>query len=73
MEIILQAKQAANPNFAFMSKRHHLFQFYKHVRWLMQTGLYEYAEEVRQREEEETRAEVEEQERKAAALAEKEL
>ncbi|KAF9542154.1 hypothetical protein EC957_002305 [Mortierella hygrophila] len=73
MEIILQAKQAANPNFAFMSKRHHLFQFYKHVRWLMQTGLYEYAEEVRQREEEEARAEQEELERKAAALAEKEL
>ncbi|KAK5816603.1 hypothetical protein F5H01DRAFT_412698 [Linnemannia elongata] len=73
MEIILQAKQAANPNFAFMSKRHHLFQFYKHIRWLMQTGLYEYAEEVRQREEEEARAEQEEQERKAAVLAEKEL
>ncbi|KAF8933078.1 hypothetical protein BGZ47_011052 [Haplosporangium gracile] len=73
MEIILQAKQAANPNFAFMSKRHHLFQFYKHVRWLMQTGLYEYAEEVRRREEEEARAEQEELERKVAALAEKEL
>ncbi|KAF9907527.1 hypothetical protein EC991_010823 [Linnemannia zychae] len=72
MEIILQAKQATNPNFAFMSKRHHLFQFYKHVRWLMQTGLYEYAEEVRQREEEEMRAEQEELDRKAAMLAEKE-
>ncbi|KAF9124459.1 hypothetical protein BGW39_008195 [Mortierella sp. 14UC] len=72
MEIILQAKQATNPNFAFMSKRHHLFQFYKHVRWLMQTGLYEYAEEVRQREVEEARAEQEELVRKAAALAERE-
>ncbi|KAF9091438.1 hypothetical protein BGX23_005188 [Mortierella sp. AD031] len=67
MEIILQAKQATNPNFAFMSRRHHLFQFYKHVRWLMQTGLYEYAEEIRQREEEEARAEQEELDRKAAA------
>ncbi|KAG0375072.1 hypothetical protein BGX24_009577 [Mortierella sp. AD032] len=72
MEIILQAKQATNPNFAFMSKRHHLFLFYKHIRWLMQTGLYEHAEEVRQREEEEARAEQEELERKAVALAEKE-
>ncbi|KAF9186675.1 hypothetical protein BGZ51_001807 [Haplosporangium sp. Z 767] len=59
MEIILQAKQATNPNFAFMSRRHRLFQFYKHVRWLMQTGLYEYAEDVRLRETEEARAELE--------------
>ncbi|KAG0032001.1 hypothetical protein BGZ82_006714 [Podila clonocystis] len=59
MEIILQAKQATNANFAFMSRRHHLFQFYKHVRYLMQTGLYEYEEEVRQREEEEAKADEE--------------
>ncbi|KAG0331714.1 hypothetical protein BG000_010652 [Podila horticola] len=59
MEIILQAKQATNANFAFMSRRHHLFQFYKHVRYLMQTGLYEYEEEVMQREEEEAKAEEE--------------
>ncbi|KAG0044196.1 hypothetical protein BGZ83_010562 [Gryganskiella cystojenkinii] len=59
MEIILQAKQATNPNFAFMSRRHPLFQFYKHVRWLMQTGLYETEEEFRQREEEEVKAEQE--------------
>ncbi|KAF9209603.1 hypothetical protein BGZ59_010036 [Podila verticillata] len=59
MEIILQAKQATNANFAFMSRRHHLFQFYKHVRYLMQTGLYEYEEEVRQREEEDAKAEEE--------------
>ncbi|KAG0258010.1 hypothetical protein BG011_003589 [Mortierella polycephala] len=59
MEIILQAKQATNPNFAFMSRRHRLFQFYKHVRWLMQTGLYEYAEDARLREAEEARAELE--------------
>ncbi|KAF9922405.1 hypothetical protein FBU30_007460 [Linnemannia zychae] len=72
MEIILQAKQATNPNFAFMSKRHHLFQFYKHVRWLMQTGLYEYAEDIRQRELEEARMEQEEIDRKAAAAAEEE-
>ncbi|KAG0273410.1 hypothetical protein BGZ95_010765 [Linnemannia exigua] len=72
MEIILQAKQATNPNFAFLSKRHHLFLFYKHVRWLMQTGLYESAEEFQQREEEEARAEQEELDRKAAALVEKE-
>ena len=61
MEIILQAKQATNPNFAFMSRRHHLFQFYKHIRWLMQTGLYESAEEARQREAEEAKAEQEEE------------
>lgn len=67
MEIILQAKQATNANFAFMSRRHHLFQFYKHVRYLMQTGLYEYEEEVRQREEEEAKAE--EEARQAALVA----
>ncbi|KAG0013553.1 hypothetical protein BGZ80_011003 [Entomortierella chlamydospora] len=69
MEIILQAKQATNPNFAFMSRRHHLFQFYKHVRWLMQTGLYESAEDVRQREAEEAKAEEEEEARRAAEAA----
>ncbi|KAF9957823.1 hypothetical protein BGZ70_009382 [Mortierella alpina] len=66
MEIILQAKQATNPNFAFMSRRHHLFQFYKHVRWLMQTGLYESFEEARQREDEEAKAEQEEDIKSAA-------
>lgn len=66
MEIILQAKQATNPNFAFMSRRHQLFQFYKHVRWLMQTGLYESAEEAGQREAEEAKAEEEEEAKKAA-------
>ncbi|CAO3571981.1 unnamed protein product [Mortierella alpina] len=65
MEIILQAKQATNPNFAFMSRRHHLFQFYKHVRWLMQTGLYESFEEARQREDEEAKAEQEEEAKRA--------
>ncbi|KAI1317206.1 hypothetical protein EDD11_008898 [Mortierella claussenii] len=69
MEIILQAKQATNPHFAFMSRRHHLFQFYKHVRWLMQTGLYETAEDVRLREAEEAKAEQEEEERRAAEVA----
>ncbi|KAF8939130.1 hypothetical protein BGZ58_010563 [Dissophora ornata] len=69
MEIILQAKQATNPNFAFMSRRHHLFQFYKHVRWLMQTGLYESAEDVRQREAEEAKAEEEEEARRAVETA----
>ncbi|KAF9344116.1 hypothetical protein BGX26_004762 [Mortierella sp. AD094] len=69
MEIILQAKQATNPNFAFMSRRHHLFQFYKHVRWLMQTGLYESAEDARQREAEEAKAEEEEEARRAAEAA----
>ncbi|KAG0371251.1 hypothetical protein BGZ54_008255 [Gamsiella multidivaricata] len=69
MEIILQAKQATNPNFAFMSRRHHLFQFYKHVRWLMQTGLYESAEEVELREAEEAKAEQEEEARRAAEAA----
>ncbi|KAF9203863.1 hypothetical protein BGZ49_005940, partial [Haplosporangium sp. Z 27] len=66
MEIILQAKQATNPNFAFMSRRHSLFQFYKHVRWLMQTGLYETAEDAKQRELEEAKAEEEEEARRAA-------
>ncbi|KAF9435713.1 hypothetical protein BGZ76_005678 [Entomortierella beljakovae] len=69
MEIILQAKQATNPNFAFMSRRHHLYQFYKHVRRLMQMGLYETAEEAKQREEEEAEeaeeAEMEEKTRRA--------
>ena len=65
MEIILQAKQATNPNFAFMSRRHPLFQFYKHVRWLMQTGLYETEEEFRQTEEDEARADKEAAEQRA--------
>ncbi|KAF9982156.1 hypothetical protein BGZ75_006471 [Mortierella antarctica] len=66
MEIILQAKQATNPNFAFMSRRHQLFQFYKHVRWLMQTGLYESAEEARQREAEDAKAEQDEEAKRTA-------
>ncbi|KAF9963762.1 hypothetical protein BGZ65_012245 [Modicella reniformis] len=70
MEIILQAKQATNPNFAFLSRRHHLHPFYKHVRWLLQTGLYETAEDVRQREAEEARTEQEEETRRAAEVAE---
>ncbi|GJJ70987.1 hypothetical protein EMPS_03337 [Entomortierella parvispora] len=65
MEIILQAKQATNPNFAFMSRRHPLFQFYKHVRWLMQTGLYETEEEFKQREEDEAKADKEAAEQRA--------
>ncbi|KAG0204965.1 hypothetical protein BGX28_003266 [Mortierella sp. GBA30] len=68
MEIILQAKQATNPNFAFMSRRHHLFQFYKHVRWLMQTGLYESLEDSKRREAEEATVE-EEETRKATEAA----
>ncbi|KAF9430099.1 hypothetical protein BGZ94_008303 [Podila epigama] len=68
MEIILQAKQATNPNFAFMSRRHRLFQFYKHVRYLMQTGLYEYEEDVKRREQEEAKAE---EEARQAALERK--
>lgn len=66
MEIILQAKQATNPNFGFLSRRHHLHAFYKHVRWLLQTGLYETAEEVRLREAEEAKAEQEEEARRIA-------
>lgn len=69
MEIILQAKQATNPNFSFLSRRHYLHAFYKHVRWLLQTGLYETAEEVRQREAEEARAEQEDEARRAAEAA----
>ena len=51
MEATLQVKQAGNPSFGFLARRHPLHAFYKHVRQLMQTGQYEYAEDVRKREE----------------------
>ncbi|KAF9585830.1 hypothetical protein BGW38_000541 [Lunasporangiospora selenospora] len=71
MEAILQGKQATNPSFAFLSRRHHLFAFYKHIRWLMQTGLYEILEDYRQREADEAKAEEEDKLRQEAnAVAE---
>ncbi|KAK9761856.1 hypothetical protein K7432_012917 [Basidiobolus ranarum] len=45
MEIIIQAKQANNPGFCFLNKDDPLYTFYRHVRWLVQTGLYDYSNE----------------------------
>ncbi|KAJ1959659.1 hypothetical protein GGI12_004223 [Dipsacomyces acuminosporus] len=44
MEIVIQGKQGNNPDFEFLSQSSKLFQFYKHLRWLVQTGLYGYAD-----------------------------
>ncbi|KAJ1901026.1 NADH:ubiquinone oxidoreductase [Kickxella alabastrina] len=42
MELVIQGKQGTNPDFAFLSARSPLYAFYKHLQWLMQTGLYGY-------------------------------
>ncbi|KAI8319017.1 hypothetical protein GQ54DRAFT_56408 [Martensiomyces pterosporus] len=43
MEIVIQGKQGNNPDFEFLNQSSSLHQFYKHIRWLVQTGLYGYA------------------------------
>ncbi|KAF9973402.1 hypothetical protein BGZ73_003342 [Actinomortierella ambigua] len=53
MEATLQVKQAGNPSFGFLTRRNPLHAFYKHVKWLMQTGAYEYEEDVKKRQQEE--------------------
>ncbi|KAJ3298810.1 hypothetical protein HK104_010258 [Borealophlyctis nickersoniae] len=42
MEIVIQAKQANNPDFSFLSTADPCHAYYKHVRLLMQTGLCAY-------------------------------
>jgi hypothetical protein len=42
MEIVIQAKQSNNPSFSFLNKDDPLYLYYKHVRWLLQTGLSAY-------------------------------
>ncbi|CAG8493205.1 3399_t:CDS:2 [Cetraspora pellucida] len=42
MEIVIQAKQANNPKFFFLNKDDPLYPYYKHVRLLLQTGLFSY-------------------------------
>ncbi|CAI2178913.1 13941_t:CDS:2, partial [Funneliformis geosporum] len=42
MEIVIQAKQANNPSFSFLNKDDPLYPYYKHVRLLLQTGLFAY-------------------------------
>ncbi|ORX96094.1 hypothetical protein K493DRAFT_337058 [Basidiobolus meristosporus CBS 931.73] len=51
MEIIIQAKQSHNPDFCFLNKDDPLHAFYRHVRWLVQTGLYDYSNEEESEEE----------------------
>lgn len=43
MEILIQAKQSQNPLFAFLGREHPLHVYYKHISWLMQSGLFGYA------------------------------
>ncbi|CAG8465679.1 12005_t:CDS:2 [Ambispora gerdemannii] len=42
IEIVLEAKQANNPSFSFLNKDDPLYPYYKHVRLLLQTGLFAY-------------------------------
>ncbi|CAG8515462.1 2051_t:CDS:2 [Funneliformis caledonium] len=42
MEIVIQAKQANNPSFSFLNKDDPLYPYYRHVRLLLQTGLFAY-------------------------------
>jgi len=42
MEIVIQAKQSNNPSFSFLNKDDPLYPYYKHVRLLLQTGLFAY-------------------------------
>nr|CAG8476048.1 14335_t:CDS:2 [Entrophospora candida]CAG8555764.1 2267_t:CDS:2 [Entrophospora candida] len=42
MEIVIQAKQANNPSFSFLNKDDSLYPYYKHIRLLLQTGLFAY-------------------------------
>ncbi|RHZ47077.1 hypothetical protein Glove_593g8 [Diversispora epigaea] len=45
MEIVIQAKQANNPSFSFLNKEDPLYPYYRHVRVLLQTGLFAYGGE----------------------------
>ncbi|KAJ1944334.1 hypothetical protein FBU59_002629, partial [Linderina macrospora] len=42
MELTIQGKQGTNSDFRFLDADNPLYPFYKHVKWLMQTGLYGY-------------------------------
>ncbi|CAG8708826.1 4702_t:CDS:2, partial [Ambispora leptoticha] len=42
IEIVLEAKQANNPSFSFLNKDDQLYPYYRHVRLLLQTGLFAY-------------------------------
>ncbi|GBB85131.1 hypothetical protein RclHR1_01170015 [Rhizophagus clarus] len=42
MEIVIQAKQSNNPSFSFLNKDDPLYPYYRHVRLLLQTGLFAY-------------------------------
>ncbi|KAJ2550746.1 hypothetical protein EV175_003954 [Coemansia sp. RSA 1933] len=42
MEIMIQGKQGTNADFGFLSRASQLHPFYKHIMWLMRTGLYGY-------------------------------
>ncbi|CAG8434407.1 1371_t:CDS:2 [Diversispora eburnea] len=44
MEIVIQAKQANNPSFSFLNKEDPLYPYYRHVRVLLQTGLFAYGD-----------------------------
>ncbi|KAI7848419.1 alternative splicing regulator-domain-containing protein [Circinella umbellata] len=43
-EIKTHARQANNPLYAFLSKRHELYPFYKHLSWLLSSGLGAYGD-----------------------------
>ncbi|KAI9591793.1 hypothetical protein BDF19DRAFT_249342 [Syncephalis fuscata] len=43
LEILIKAKQAHNRDFAFLDSRHYLHEYYKHVRWIITSGLGDYA------------------------------
>ncbi|KAJ2158240.1 hypothetical protein GGF46_003917 [Coemansia sp. RSA 552] len=44
MEILIQGKQGTNADFEFLNAGSQLHPFYKHIMWLMRTGLYAYGE-----------------------------
>ncbi|KAI9140760.1 hypothetical protein BKA69DRAFT_1078623 [Paraphysoderma sedebokerense] len=45
MEITIQVKQSSNPDFNFLRKDDILHPYYKHVKWLMSSGMWEYQNE----------------------------
>ncbi|KAI8145232.1 hypothetical protein BJV82DRAFT_605443 [Fennellomyces sp. T-0311] len=51
-EIKMQARQANNPLYAFLSKRDTLYPFYKHLSWLLSSGLGAYGDSDSDSEEE---------------------
>ncbi|KAJ1666432.1 hypothetical protein EV178_002219, partial [Coemansia sp. RSA 1646] len=42
MEVMIQGKQGTNADFEFLNRASQLHPFYKHILWLMRTGLYGY-------------------------------